>query len=250
MNGDFGRSPFCGQLSGKLLLASAWLCIGTEIKAQGCVENLIRGLDRVARQAAARHDSLAAARSRSACSLLCHGRPGLLVAHRKIQHCLGCCVAHSTSATGQSLPWRSPAGAAAIPPGPDMRLRRGKRRFGPTADSRTAKSRVPDQSRRPQPTMHNTDTALSIDRSCNKCPKTEPRGRHHVVTLGGIISECPRRLRGKPQHEAHRTDRRLVRCCQARDLPCHGSMEHLSVSPFTAISGRRRRRSTCASPNE
>jgi hypothetical protein len=43
VNGDFGRSPFCGQLSGKLLLASTWPCIGTEIKAQGRVDNLIRG---------------------------------------------------------------------------------------------------------------------------------------------------------------------------------------------------------------
>jgi hypothetical protein len=43
VNGDFGRSPFFGQLSGKPLLASTGPCIGTEIKAQGCVENLIRG---------------------------------------------------------------------------------------------------------------------------------------------------------------------------------------------------------------
>jgi hypothetical protein len=43
MNGDFGRSPFCGQLSGKPLLAGTRRYIGTESKAQWCGENLIRG---------------------------------------------------------------------------------------------------------------------------------------------------------------------------------------------------------------
>jgi hypothetical protein len=43
VNGDIGRSPFCGQLSGKPLPASTYASCGSEIKAQGCVENLIRG---------------------------------------------------------------------------------------------------------------------------------------------------------------------------------------------------------------
>jgi hypothetical protein len=44
VNGDFGRSPFCGQLSGKPLLASARASIGTEIKAQGRAHKLIQSI--------------------------------------------------------------------------------------------------------------------------------------------------------------------------------------------------------------
>jgi hypothetical protein len=40
--GNFGTFPFRGQLSGKPLPASTFLSGGTEIKAQGRVENSIR----------------------------------------------------------------------------------------------------------------------------------------------------------------------------------------------------------------
>jgi hypothetical protein len=42
VNGNVGLSPFYRQLSGKPQLASAYPCIGAEIKAQWRVENLFR----------------------------------------------------------------------------------------------------------------------------------------------------------------------------------------------------------------
>jgi hypothetical protein len=46
LNGDFGMSPFHGQLSGKPLLATARASIGAEIKAQGYGASLIRAQSR------------------------------------------------------------------------------------------------------------------------------------------------------------------------------------------------------------
>jgi len=42
VNGEFGKSPFRGQLSGKRLLASVGVRIDTAIKAQWPVESLFR----------------------------------------------------------------------------------------------------------------------------------------------------------------------------------------------------------------
>ena len=42
-SGDFGTSPFFGQLSGNPQPASNYISVGSESKAQWFVENLVRG---------------------------------------------------------------------------------------------------------------------------------------------------------------------------------------------------------------